>query len=61
LLPEELHRIRTLLGEPAWSAGRYDEAARLFEDITVGDHYVEFLTLPGYERLARNVRTPVTA
>jgi malate synthase len=61
LLPEELHRIRTLLGEAAWSTGRYDEAARLFEDITIGDHYVEFLTLPGYERLARNVRTPVTA
>ena len=61
LLPEELHRVRTLLGEETWNAGRYDEAARLFDDITVGDHYVEFLTLPGYERLTQHVRTPVTA
>jgi len=61
LLPEELHRIRALLGEDAWNAGRYDEAARLFDDITAGDHYVEFLTLPGYERLEQPIRTPVTA
>jgi malate synthase len=61
LVPEELHRIRALLGEDAWNAGRYDEAARLFDDITAGDHYVEFLTLPGYERLEQPIRTPVTA
>jgi malate synthase len=59
LLPEELARIRELLGEEAWSAGRYEEAARLFEALATDDEYVEFLTLPGYDRLTRDVRAPV--
>src|SRR5262249_5316828 len=49
----ELARVRALLGEAGWRAGEYDEAARLFERITTDDHYVEFLTLPGYELLMR--------
>ncbi|MBI4206524.1 MAG: malate synthase A [Betaproteobacteria bacterium] len=61
LLPEELAKVRTLLGEEAWNAGRYEEAAQLFDQITTSDHYVEFLTLPGYERLTRDLRAPVAA
>jgi malate synthase len=48
LLAEELPKVRTYLGEEAWRAGKYEEAAKLFERITAGD-YVEFLTLPAYE------------
>ena len=51
LLPQELAKVRALLGEAAWHAGKYEEAARLFEAITTDDDYVEFLTLPGYELL----------
>ena len=40
--------MRTYLGEEAWQAGKYEEGAKLFEKITVGD-YVEFLTLPAYQ------------
>ena len=29
----------------------YDEARRLFEQVATGDEFVEFLTLPAYERL----------
>ncbi|MBC7804253.1 MAG: malate synthase A [Candidatus Parcubacteria bacterium] len=47
LLAEELPKVKTYLGEEAWSAGRYEEGARIFEQITTGD-YVEFLTLPAY-------------
>jgi malate synthase len=61
LLPEELSRVQALLGEEAWHAGRYEEAARLFEQLTVDNDYVEFLTLPGYERLTRKRRDPVAA
>jgi malate synthase len=61
LLPEELARVRTLLGEQAWRSGRYEEAAEMFDRLTTGDDYVEFLTLPGYERLTRNLREPVAA
>lgn len=52
MLPEELSRVRRELGETAWHAGRYEEAARLFDEITTSDDYVEFLTLPGYRLLA---------
>jgi malate synthase len=47
LLAEELPKVRTVLGEEAWKAGKYAEGARLFEQLTLGD-YVEFLTLPAY-------------
>jgi malate synthase len=61
LLPEELAKVRTLLGETGWAAGRYEDAARLFEQITLSDDYVEFLTLPGYAWLTRDLREPVPA
>jgi malate synthase len=61
LLPEELARVKALLGAEGWAAGRYEDAARLFEEITTSDDYVEFLTLPGYEWLTRGLREPVAA
>ena len=61
LLPEELAKVRTLLGEASWKVGRYEEAARLFEQITASDDYVEFLTLPAYECFARDLRESVAA
>ena len=51
LLADELRKVRHQLGPVAWKAGRYEAAARLFEQITVQDEFVEFLTLPGYEWL----------
>jgi malate synthase len=48
LLKDELPKVRKYLGEDGWKAGRYEEAAKLFDQITTGD-YVEFLTLPAYE------------
>ena len=48
LLKEELPKVREYLGEEGWKAGRYEEAAKLFDRITTGD-YVEFLTLPAYD------------
>ena len=48
--------MRRELGETAWQAGRYEKAAKLFEQITASDDYVEFLTLPGYEQLTRELQ-----
>jgi malate synthase len=48
LLVEELPKVRSYLGDEAWKAGKYEEGARLFEEITTNDNYVEFLTLPAY-------------
>ncbi|HSU44061.1 MAG TPA: malate synthase A [Casimicrobiaceae bacterium] len=49
-LPEEMLKIRESLGT-AYGDGRYEEAARLFADLVNSDTFVEFLTLPAYERL----------
>ena len=50
MIPRELAKVRGLLGEPAWKAGEYERAAELFEQLVIAD-YVEFLTLPAYDRL----------
>ncbi len=49
---EELKKIRASVGEEAFGAGRYDEANKLFEEVALADDFVEFLTVPAYERLA---------
>jgi malate synthase len=52
LLGEELTRIRTLRGNEG--GARYEDAAKLFEDITTSDEYTEFLTLPAYELVTQH-------
>ena len=49
LLAEELPKVRCVLGEAAYAAGKYEEGAMLFDRITTDDTFVEFLTLPAYE------------
>ncbi|BDH47566.1 malate synthase [Salmonella enterica subsp. enterica serovar Choleraesuis] len=52
MLAEELETIREEVGEARFSAGRFNEAARLMEQITTSDQLIDFLTLPGYRLLA---------
>jgi len=54
LFAEEMEKIKELVGEAFFSAGKYDEARDLFWDMTVADEFQEFLTLPAYERLSAN-------
>lgn len=51
-LAEELMVIQEELGEHRFSHGRFDDAARLMEQITTSDELIDFLTLPGYRLLA---------
>jgi malate synthase len=50
MIPEEVGKIREYLG-PTYSAGDYDDAAKIFADLVGNDTFVEFLTLPAYERI----------
>src|SRR5204862_7075193 len=50
MLPQELAKIREYLG-PAYGEGRYEEASKIFADLVNNDSFVEFLTLPAYERI----------
>jgi malate synthase len=49
LLPQELEKVREMLGEKAYAAGKYDEGAKMFGELTLRDDFVEFLTLPAYD------------
>ncbi|MBI2983813.1 MAG: malate synthase A [Chloroflexi bacterium] len=48
---EELDKIRQAVGDDFYIRGRFDEAAELFEQVALSKDFVEFLTLPGYDRL----------
>jgi len=51
VLGEELEKIKKQLGEERFAAARYGDARDLFDKITTDEEFVEFLTLPGYEKL----------
>jgi malate synthase len=49
---EELEEIREQVGDEFFhSQGRPEESRELFEDVALSDEFVDFLTLPAYERL----------
>ena len=50
LLPQELEKVKSLVGEPAFSA-TYRTAAQIFEEMCTSENFTEFLTLPLYEQL----------
>ena len=48
---EELEKISASIGAEAFGAARYDEARDLFTQVALGEHFVDFLTLPAYAHL----------
>ena len=51
LVPEELVRIRTEIGDESFRAGRFDDARALFLDLVLAEELDEFLTLRAYPLL----------
>ena len=50
LIPQEMEKVRGLVGEAAYEA-TYVRAAQIFEDMSTSETFTEFLTLPLYEKL----------
>ncbi len=48
MMPEEMAKIKALVGEDRFANGKFAQAAEIMENLAVGE-YVEFLTLPAYE------------
>jgi malate synthase len=48
---EETAKIREEIGAEAYDGGRWKEARDIFEEVALADDFVDFLTLPAYERL----------
>ncbi len=51
ILVDELKKTPAIVGAEAYAAGKYEEGAKLFEEITTSDDYVEFLTLAAYRAI----------
>ena len=51
MLAEAQEVVKAEVGDARWQAGRFAEAGELMEQITCADTLIDFLTLPGYERL----------
>jgi len=52
LIPEELEKIRGLVGQRRYEGGHYGLASQLFERLATDDELGEFLTLVAYEQLS---------
>jgi malate synthase len=50
-LAEEAERLRGALGVAGYDRGRFAEAVEVFDEVALGQRFVEFLTLPAYERI----------
>ncbi len=52
VLTEELGKLKATFGNDRYGSGRYTEAAELFLSLVREDEFIEFLTLPGYEKIS---------
>ncbi len=52
MLAQEMAVVAREVGDERYQQGRFQEAARLMEQITTSDDLIDFLTLPGYKLLA---------
>ena len=48
---EELERLREAYGDELFGKGRFKEAREIFDQVALADRFVEFLTVPAYQRL----------
>ncbi len=51
ILDEELAKIHSEVGDETWEAGRPEETRRVFEAVSLGDDFPDFLTEMAYELL----------
>jgi malate synthase len=50
-IAEELEKLRAHLGAARFDSGKFDLAAKLFEQITASPEFPDFMTLVAYEYL----------
>ncbi len=49
ILPEELLKIRTYVGNENYENGEFERAIDLFDNLVTNTEFIEFLTLPAYD------------
>ena len=51
IVDEELAKIREQVGEAAFDRDKYAVARQVFDEVSTGDDFVDFLTLVAYKHL----------
>jgi malate synthase len=51
VLDEEMERIHAEVGDEVWEAGRPDDTREIFERVSLGEDFPEFLTLIAYDKV----------
>ncbi len=51
LIPEQLEKIKKLVGDSRFNAGHYQKATEIFRELVFREDFVEFLTLPAYQEI----------
>ncbi len=51
LVPEELEKIKKLVGAARYASGKFDVARDLLDELVCNDDFIDFLTLIAYEKL----------
>lgn len=51
MIEEELEKIKQEIGAERFEQGRFEEATALFRELIEQEEFIEFLTIPGYEKL----------
>jgi malate synthase len=49
MLPEEMNKIKTMLGDSLFASSKFNLAAELFDRLVTDDRFIEFLTLITYQ------------
>ena len=52
IVDEEMRAIEDEVGPERFAVGRFDDAKDLFVELATAQRFVEFLTLPAYDRFA---------
>ena len=53
-IDEELAKMKQSVGDAQFRAGRYEQAASILRDLIKSPKFIEFLTLPAYEKLVES-------
>ncbi len=56
MLREEMEKLRKSVGEDAYAKGRFEDAAQIFRDMIDAPRFIEFLTLPAYDKVVAEGR-----
>ncbi|MFT7588134.1 MAG: malate synthase [Limisphaerales bacterium] len=51
IIPVELKKIKNYVGTSRYEAGRFEEAASIFDDLIKNKEFIEFLTLAAYKKI----------